>query len=162
MKHLVVSGELIEDATGKSSLFVPGKRSRPGLDSDGRVTSTLAPVGITAGQTLRATFLNVGGNPLEIVPCIFDSNGAHLKEGATMTLAPGQMRSLELSWAEAAGGRTDMRVPMRGAAHVDRRGAKHLVIAGEVVEDATGKSSLYVSPGTSKGFDPQPDPPAAH
>jgi hypothetical protein len=50
---------------------------------------------------------------------------------------------------------------MRGAAQVDRSDAKHLVMAGEVVEDASGRSSLYVSPGTSKGFDPQPDPPAA-
>lgn len=159
LKHLVVSGELIEDATGKSSLFVPGKKSRPEPDGHGRVTSTLAPVGITAGQTARVTFLNVGSNPLEIVPCIFDSDGAHLKEGATMTLAPGQMRSLELSWTEAVGGRTETRVQVRGAAHVRRRDAKHLVIAGEVIEDATGKSSLYVSPGTIKGFDPQPDPP---
>jgi len=159
LKHLVVSGELIEEATGKSSLFVPGKTSRPGFDSDGRVTSSLAPVGITAGQTARVTFLNVGRTPVEMDPCWFDSDGAHLKEGATMTLAPGQMRSLELSWSEAVGGRTETRVQVRGAAHLRRRDAKHLVIAGEVVEDTTGRSSLYVSPGTRKGFDPQPDPP---
>jgi len=159
LKHLVVSGELIEDATGKSSLFVPGKRSRPEPERRGRLTSTLAPVGITAGQTVRVTFLNVGSDPLEIQPCIFDSDGAHLKEGATMTLAPGQMRSLELTWAEANGGPSETRVQVRGAAHVSQRHARNLVIAGEVIEDATGKSSLYVSPGTSKGFDPQPDPP---
>ncbi|HUE82353.1 MAG TPA: hypothetical protein VMM84_09595 [Pyrinomonadaceae bacterium] len=40
-----------------------------------------------------------------------------------------------------------------------RDDAKNLVMAGEVVEDSTGKSSLYVAPGTMKGFDPQPDPP---
>jgi hypothetical protein len=96
---------------------------------------------------------------LVIIPCIFDGDGEHLKEGATMTLAPGQMRSLELSWSEAVDGRTEMRVQLRGAAHVRLTDAKHLVIAGEVIEDATGKSSLYVSPGTRKGFDPQPDPP---
>ena len=78
-----------------------------------------------------------------------------------MTLAPGQMRSFEISWSEAAGGRTETRVQLRGAAHVDRSDAKHLVMAGEVVEDATGRSSLYVPPGTSKGFDPQPDPPSS-
>lgn len=161
LKHLVVAGELIDDATGKSSLFVPGKRSRPGLDSDGRVTSTLAPVGITAGQTARVTFLNVGRSLVELDPCWFDSDGGHLKKGATMTLAPGQMRSFELSWSEAVGGRTEARIQVRGAAHVNRRGAKHLVIAGEVIEDVSGRSSLYVSPGTKKGFDPQPDPPSA-
>jgi len=68
---------------------------------------------------------------------------------------------LQQAIGEAAGGRTETRVQMRGAAHVDRRGAKNLVMAGEVVEDTSGKSSLYVPPGTSKGFDPQPDPPSA-
>ena len=162
LKHLMVAGEVIEDATGKSSLYVPGQSGDENPTTrGGRATSTLAPVGIVAGQTFRATFLNMGGSPLEIVPCIFDSDGAHLKEGTTITLAPGQMRSLEISWSEAAGGRTETRVQMRGAAHLGRSDAKHLVMAGEVVEDATGKSSLYVAPGTAKGFDPQPDPPAA-
>ena len=130
-------------------------------DARGRVTKTLGPVGIAFGQTLRVTFLNLGSNPLEIVPCVFDGDGAHLKTGERLTLAPGQMRSLEISWSEAAGGRTETRVQMRGAAHVDRSDAKNLVMAGEVVEDAGGRSSLYVPPGTRKGFDPQPDPPAA-
>ena len=121
----------------------------------------LPPVGITFGQTLRVSFLNVGSNPLEIQPCVFDGDGAHLKTGERLTLAPGQMRSLDISWSEAAGGRTETRVQMRGAAHVDRSDAKNLVMAGEVVEDAGGRSSLYVPPGTRKGFDPQPDPPAA-
>ena len=161
LKHLVVAGELIEETTGKSSLYVPGLQNPPDGVPGGRVTSTLPPVGITAGQTVRVTFLNVGSSPLEIQPCFFDGDGAHLKEGETMTLAPGQMRSFEISWSEAAGGRTETRVQLRGAAHLDRRGAKHLVMAGEVVEDASGRSSLYVSPGSSKGFDPQPDPPSA-
>ncbi|MCM3871924.1 MAG: hypothetical protein ND895_14670 [Pyrinomonadaceae bacterium] len=159
LRHLVVAGELIEDATGESSLYMPGKRSRPEAERAGRLTSTLAPVGIVAGQTARVTFLNVGSSPVEIEPCWFDSNGAHLKEGATMMLAPGQMRSLELNWSEAVGGRTETRVQVRGAVHVRRRDARHLVIAGEVIDDATGRSSLYVSPGTRRGFDPQPDPP---
>ena len=169
LKQLVVSGEVIDEATGKSSLYVPGlagveNPTRNGVENPtrgGRVTSTLGGVGIVAGQTLRVTFLNVGGNPLEIVPCVFDGDGAHLKEGTTITLAPGQMRSFEISWSEATGGLTEARIQMRGAAHLDRRGAKNLVISGEVFEDGSGRSSLYVSRGTSQGFDPQPDPPAA-
>lgn len=161
LKHLMVAGEVIDEATGKSSLYVPGQNDPQDTVHDGRVTSTLGPVGITVGQTLRVTFLNVGRNPVEIIPCIFDGDGAHLKTGATMTLAPGQMRSFEISWSEAAGGRTETRIQMRGAAHAHRSDAKHLVMAGEVVEDASGRSSLYVPPGASKGFDPQPDPPAS-
>lgn len=157
LKNLVVAGELIEDETGKSSLYVPGDSSRrePGADGD----VTISPVGIVAGQSLRVTYLNTGRNPLEIVPCVFDGDGAHLKTGPTITLQPGQMRSIELSWSEAAGGRTERSFEVRGAAHVVRDDAKNLVMAGEVVEDASGKSSLYVAPGTMKGFDPQPDPP---
>ena len=38
------------------------------------------------------------------------------------------------------------------------------MVAGELIEEATGKSSLYVPgfvlPGVRQGFDPQPDPPA--
>lgn len=161
LKHLMVAGEVIEDATSKSSLYVPGQNDPPDPLRDGRVTSTHGPVGVAFGQTVRITFLNVGNRPFEAEPCIFDSDGVHLKEGATMRLAPGQMRSFEMSWSEAAGGRTEMRVQVRGAAHLDRRDAKNLVMAGEVIENATGKSSLYVPPGTSKGFDPQPDPPSA-
>jgi hypothetical protein len=104
LKNLVVGGEVIEEPTSKSSLYVPGQA---GVENPttrgGRVTSTLGPVGITPGQTLRVTFLNLGSNPLEIAPCFFDGDGAHLKEGETMTLEPGQMRSFEISWSKAAG-----------------------------------------------------------
>ena len=162
LKNLMVAGEVIEDATGKSSLYVAGQAGveNPTRDGRGRVTSTLGPVGITPGQTLRVTFLNLGSNPLELEPCIFDGDGAHLKTGPSITLAPGQMRSFDISWSEATGGRTETRVQVRGAAHLSRSDAKNLVMAGEVVEDSSGRSSLYVPPGTRKGFDPQPDPPA--
>ena len=158
LKNLVASGELIEDATGKTSLYV-GEQDPPDTRSASDVT--ISPVGIVAGQSLRVTYFNNGRSPLEIVPCIFDGDGAHLRSGPAITLQPGQMRSIEITWNEAAAGRTERSYGVRGAVHVLRDDAKHLVMAGEVVEDATGKSSLYVAPGTTKGFDPQPDPPAA-
>ena len=105
--------------------------------------NVLPPVGIAFGQTLRVNFLNVGSNPLEIIPCIFDGDGAHLKTGAQLTLAPGQMRSLDLSRSEI-GGRTESSVEVRAGVHADRPDLKHLVVAGELIEDATGKSSLFV------------------
>jgi hypothetical protein len=141
----VASGELIEDATGRSSLYVPGKGSRPAPDGGGRVTSSLAPVGLNAGQTIRVTFLNAGGSPLEVLPCFFDGGGEHLKEGERLTLAPGQMLTFEMSRGEV-GARAEGRVEVRGAAHVGEAEAKHLLMAGEVVEEATGKSVLYVPP----------------
>jgi hypothetical protein len=73
------------------------------------------------------------------------------------------MRSFEIRWSEATGGLSEGRVQMRGAARMAKGDAKQLVMAGEAVEEATGRSSLYlpgfVPPATAKGFDPQPDPP---
>ncbi|MEP6637665.1 MAG: hypothetical protein ABJB97_13155, partial [Acidobacteriota bacterium] len=103
----------------------------------------LPPVGIAFGQTLRVSFLNVGSNPLEITPCVFDGDGAHLKTGDRLTLAPGQMRSLDLSRSEI-GGRTESSIEVRAGVHADKSALKNLMVAGEVIEDATSKSSLYV------------------
>lgn len=158
LKNLSVSAEVIEDATGKSTIFVAGLASPPEPVRGSPATSLLSPVGITFGQTLRVTFLNVGRNPLEIVPCIFDGDGAHIKTGDTFTLAPGQMRSFDLSRSEI-GGRTEARVQVRAAAHLKNADLKNLMMTAEVVEDTTGKSSLFV-PGVRVGFDPQPDPPS--
>ena len=82
-----------------------------------RTVNVMPPVGIAFGQTLRVIFLNVGSNPLEIVPCVFDGDGAHLKTGDRLTLAPGQMRSLDLSRSEI-GGRSESSVACA------RRGAR--------------------------------------
>lgn len=141
----------------------PVARAQRGGDRHS-VVNVLPPVGIAFGQTLRVSFLNAGSNPLEIVPCIFDGDGAHLKTGETLRLAPGQMRSLDLSRSEIDG-RSESRVLVHAGVHADKPDLKNLVVAGEVIEDATGKSSLYVpgfvGPGIRQGFDPQPDPPAA-
>ena len=89
--------------------------------------NVLPPVGIAFGQTLRVNFLNVGSNPLEIIPCVFDGDGAHLKTGARIRLAPGRMRSFDLSRAEI-GGRTESSVEVRAGVHADRPDLKHLVV----------------------------------
>ncbi len=156
LEHLVVAGEVIEESTGKSSLYVNGMDPTNANPSD---HVTISPVGIVAGQSLRVTYFNNGSNPLEIQPCIFDGDGSHLREGPAIVLRPGQMRSIEITWSEASRGRGERSYAVRGAAHVVRDDAENLVMAGEVFEDASGKSSLYVSPATMRAFDPQPDPP---
>ncbi len=94
---------------------VAGAQRGDGGNRDGdphRAVNVMPPVGIAFGQTLRVNFLNVGSNPLEIVPCIFDGDGAHLKTGEQLPLAPGQMRSLDLGRSEI-GGRTESSVEVR-------------------------------------------------
>ena len=93
---------------------------------------------------MRITFVNTGRNPFELEPCFFGGDGARVKEGAGVTLAPGQTRSLELGWSEAAG-RAGGRIELRGAAHLNKKDEKHLVMAGELVEEADGQSSLLWS-----------------
>ena len=123
-----------------------------------RLINALPPVGIAAGQKLHITFLNTGDNPFEIIPCIFDDQGEDVKEGTSMTLAPGQMRSFDLSRSEIVT-RTESRLQLRAVVHVRRSDLKNLVVTGEVIEEETGRSSLFV-PGLRVGFDPQPDPPS--
>ena len=166
LKYLVTSGEVVDDASSRTNLFVSGanppntirtgEQAPPDPVLPDEVTRSLAPVGITDGQLLRVNFLNVGSSPLEIIPCIFDGDGAHLKTGALLLLNPGQTISFEMNRAEA-GPRAESRLVVRGAAHI-RNDDKNLLITGEVIEATTGRSSLLV-PGTRVGFDPQPDPP---
>lgn len=158
IKHLVVTGEVIDDATGKSSLYVPSEQDPPEPTRGRHETSVLPPVGITFGQTVHITFLNVGSNPFELEPCYLDEGGVEIKEGAPIMLAPGQMRSFDLSRSEI-GGRVESRLQVRAVAHVRRSDLNNLVVTGEVIEEETGMSSLFV-PGISAGFDPQPDPPS--
>jgi hypothetical protein len=168
LKSLSVSGEVVEDATGKSTIFVAGLNApsdpiRPGQSNAldlVRATSFLSPVGITFGQKLRVTFVNVGSNPFEIIPCVLDGDGAHLKTGEALTLLPGETRSFEMSRSEIVE-RTGSRMQIYGGVHVRNSDLKNLMLTGEVIEESNGHSTLFV-PGVRVGFDPQPDPPVAN
>ena len=56
---------------------------------------------------------------------------------------------------------TESRSEIYGGVHVRNSDLKHLMLTGEVSEESTGRSSLFV-PGVRVGFDPQPDPPVAN
>ena len=148
LKYLLVSGEVVDDATAKSSLFLPGEKP-PAIGLPGDVEPVLPAINITFGQTFRVIMLNVGSNPLEIIPCIFDGDGAHIKMGDVMMLQPGQMRTFELSRAEA-GPRAGNRVPVRFAAHISVNDLKNLRVSGEVIEDSTSRATLFMPPVLTK------------
>src|SRR5688572_23252166 len=146
IKQRLALGAMIMTVIALASLIttpVARAQREDRVEDEHRAVNVLPPIGIAFGQTLRVNILNVGSNPLEIVPCVFDSDGAHIKTGDRLTLAPGQMRSLDLSRSEI-GGRTESSVEVRAGVHADRPDLKHLVVAGEMIEEATGKSSLYV------------------
>ncbi|HEV8369189.1 MAG TPA: hypothetical protein VGQ39_14645 [Pyrinomonadaceae bacterium] len=157
LKSLAASGEVIDDATGMTRLFVLGALNAQDLARENETSSTdlgasaltrsVAPVGIIAGQSIRVSFVNVGSNPFEIIPCIFDGDGVHLKTGALVTIAPGQTLTLEMSSAEAPTPGV-ARLLVRGAAHVRNSDAPSLYITGEVVEESSGRSALFL-PGTA-------------
>ena len=148
LKYLLVSGEVVDDATAKSTLFVPGEKP-PAIGLPGDIEPVLPAVNITFGQTFRVTMLNVGSNPLEMDPCLLDGDGAHIKMGDVITLQPGQMRTFELSRAEA-GPRAGNRLPVRFAAHISTDDLKYLRVSGEVVEDSTSRATLFMPPVLTK------------
>ena len=141
--------------------FVIARTARAGRDerdSPRLEVNALPPVGVAFGQTLHVTYFNTSANPFEIIPCVLDGDGANVKEGVPVTLAPGQMLSFDVSRREL-GDRTERHVQLRALVHIDRKNLRNLVVTGEVIEDETGRSSLFV-PGLRVGFDPQPDPPS--
>jgi archaellum component FlaF (FlaF/FlaG flagellin family) len=156
LKSLAASGEVIDDATGMIRLFVQGALNAQDLARDepsatelggGTLTRSVAPVGIIEGQMIRVSFVNVGSNPFEIIPCIFDGDGVHLKTGALVVIAPGQTLSFEMSSAEAPTPGVS-RLLVRGAVHVRNADARSLLITGEVVDGSSGRSALFL-PGTA-------------
>ena len=153
-------------ATGSVGLYplsVAGQTRDDG-DRRRRHVNALPPVGITVGETLRVTFLNLGNDSFVINPCFLNADGAVVKEGAPLTIGPGQFRSFDLTHSEAGvpggtGGRVQVRVvvsPVPDDGRTVDRVLRGLVVTGEVME-LTGKSSLYVSGLTARaGVEPQP------
>jgi hypothetical protein len=182
LDQLVVSGEVFNDATGKTDLFVPGVSTQriggnaPGGTGSGEqaarkaggkdpsvgadeVTQSLAPVGITYGQKLRINLLNAGSRPMEVEPCFLDADGEHIVEmRGPITLAPGQTRWIEISRSEISS-RGGLRVLLRGAVHVSRGDSPYLIAAGVIVHELTGEGSLYVPPAAPIGGEVLAGPP---
>jgi hypothetical protein len=181
LDQLVVSGEVFNDATGKTELFVPGTTTHqkggnapdvtgseqaarkaggkdPFLVAD-EVTQSLAPVAITYGQKLRINLLNAGSRPMEIEPCFLDADGEHIVEmRGPITLAPGQTRWIEISRNDLTA-RGGQRVLLRGAVHVSRGDSPYLIAAGVIIHELTGEGSLYVPPAAPIGGEVLAGPP---
>jgi len=151
-------------ATGSAGIytFSVAGQTRDDGERRRRQLNALPPVGITVGEKLRVTFLNLGNDSFIIGPCFLDPNGAVVKDGPPLTIGPGQFRSFDLSHSEAGvpggtPGRVQVRVVVQPVPDDGRPVLRSLVVTGEVLDELTGKSSLYVSGLTARGgVDPTP------
>jgi hypothetical protein len=142
------SSQALLTTTHAASSFVSSTPEK--LEAPVNVTP---PVTLADGQTLRLNFFNAGSSPIDITPCYLDADGLHLKMTGDISIGPGQTRSFDLSRSEA-GRRTELSVEVRGAVHADATTLQQLVVSGEVFDDATGKSLLFVPSMRKSGGDP--------
>ncbi len=118
------------------------QRSRPGTHVD-----VLPSVGFTLGERLRVSFVNTSPNPITIDPCWHDPDGTIVKQ-QTLTLRGGQTRWLDVSRSELEF-RNDMRLQMRAGVILENPAdARSLMVSGEVIDELSGKTTAFVSPGS--------------
>lgn len=119
-----------------------------------------SPLSITRGQTLQLNVANYEGpdtRPILVEMTILDQDGNPLSQ-STEELPTGHTAALALNANDIAG-RTEYRILTRavvksiGAAHISNLG-----LSLEVIDNETQRT-VFLHPGISKGFDPQPDPP---
>lgn len=125
-----------------------------------------SPIGITFGQTARLNVLNSGEEKGLVINWKFlDSAGRVLARGPEPHLIPpGQFRSFDVNGDELNAlrdrfGRIQILAVVRALGGPD---TKNLHTSLEVFDNATGKTTAFVSTAVIKGFNPRPDPPGVH
>jgi hypothetical protein len=140
--------------------------------------------GVTGGQTIRVSVLNAGDKGA-ILPCtkVFDMSGNLLAEAEGMPVRPGQGTFVDFN-AAALGVRVGQRLQVRAEVELLpppednlpppddgqppdpaqppdplRVRAGNVILTLEVFNTATGETA-FTMPWVTKGFNPQPEPPA--
>ncbi len=102
------------------------------------------PVGITFGQTARVTAANTGTTAIIIDSCKFlDSDGNVLAEFDGAVVDPGVMIAFDLNADDII--RQSNRIEIR--VEVTAETARGLLIAAEVFENDTGKTTVFIAIG---------------
>jgi hypothetical protein len=118
------------------------QRSAPGTHLD-----VLPSIGLTAGETLRISFVNTSGSPITIDPCWHDAEGTIVKQ-QRLVLRGGQTRWLDISSSELPL-RDDRRAQLRAGVILDNPAdARSLMVSGEIIDEVSGKTTAFVSPGS--------------
>jgi hypothetical protein len=98
------------------------------------------PVGITFGQTARATAANTGTRAIIVNWTILDSAGAVLGRLDGQLIEPGKMMSFDLNADDIV--RDSNRIEIRVVLSADS--LKGLVASTEVFENDTGKTTVFL------------------
>ena len=125
--------------------------------------------GVTQGQKVRISTVNVDHNRGGIAPCvgIFGLAGNELARNEGMPLMRGQGTFFDFDASMLglrAGERAQLRVEVELEPTPDADGRTRriqpdeVIVTVEVYDNASGKT-MFVIPATLKGFNPQPEPP---
>ena len=125
--------------------------------------------GVTQGQKVRISTVNVDHNRGGIVPCvgIFGLAGNELARNEGMALMKGQGTFFDFDASMLglrSGERAQLRVEVELEPTPDADGRTRriqpdeAIVTVEVYDNASGKT-MFVIPATLKGFNPQPEPP---
>jgi len=124
-----------------------------------------SPFGIAFGQTARVTVLNSGEKRGIIINGKFVDDQGRTLAGTQepQLIPPGRFVSFDLE-GDSMGRARDRFGRVQALAVVTAIGnpnEKNLQVSVEVFDNATGRTTTFISAGVIKGFNPQPDPPGA-
>ncbi len=172
MAMLFAAGNLNPTSTAAPALTV---KKFPALaavldDENGPVHRPLATVGVTLGQTARINVVNspdpnssIPPGPVTVEMCFHDSNGDLILDRSrrpvqkTATIDPHHGDFLDLNGNLVAG--PGARVVIIPCVRILRISEGTLAIPTIEMFNNLLKTTFVLSPGTARGFDPQPDPP---
>jgi hypothetical protein len=120
----------------------------------------LSSASLVYGETLRTTLTNFNSRRVSVRPTFVNADGVVVKQAAEpLVLEPGQMRSFEVSRSEVGGGggptltnSNPQSVMLRPAMTMRQAEARKMLVATEVVNEATGSAKLQTAGGDCPSF----------
>jgi hypothetical protein len=143
--------------------FFWGARRTHAIQGSENFLPYIETIGIASGQTARLNALNIGEDRGIVIDWrLLDSQGRILAQSPErLLIPPGQLRSFDIN-ADVINSTRDPfgRVQVIAIIRtIGDPGLRNLHTSLEVFDNATGKTTAFVSPVLVKGFNPQPDPP---
>lgn len=122
-------------------------------------TAVLSPISLGADQTVALFASSYEGpdtKPVDIELMFVDVSGSVLKQQRS-SLRPGETAFLHFDQSELRS--PQLLILTRAVVRVIGDPNVHPPVVSEEILDSATSKVLFLHPGVSKGFDPQPDPP---